>query len=191
MTTIRGEDSNASVPDLVERDFTAEAPGAKLVGDITYLHTWEGWVYLATVIDCFTNEIVGWAAADHMRTELVADALDMAATNHELADDCLFHSDRGTQYTSAEFAAKLDEHNIRQSLGRTGICFDNALAESINSIIKVERVHRRTYPTREKAIADIAYWIELVYNRRRISTVLEMRTPHQARIDYQNTQLAA
>jgi putative transposase len=189
-TTIRGGEDPAT-PDLVARDFTAECPGAKLVGDITYIRTWEGWVYLATVIDCFNNEVIGYAMADHMRTELVTDALEMAARNHDLVKDCIFHSDRGTQYTSAEFAAKLKDLGMRASLGRTGICYDNALAESFNGILKVERVHRTTYPTRKKAIEDIANYIELFYNRRRISSVLGYQTPHEVRTQYLSEQLAA
>ena len=93
-TTIRGEQSTAV--DLVGRDFTAEAPGCKLVGDITYISTWAGWLYLATVIDCFNREVIGYAMTDHMRTSLVSDALDMAARNHTLNLDCIFHSDHGT-----------------------------------------------------------------------------------------------
>ena len=96
-TTLRGEEQTAT-PDLVGRDFTADAPGQKLVGDITYISTWAGWLYLATVIDCFTKEVIGYAMADHMRTSLICDALDMAARNHSLAVNCIFHSDRGTQY---------------------------------------------------------------------------------------------
>ena len=127
-TTIRdGEQSTA--PDLLGRDFTAEAPGCKLVGDITYIRTWAGWLYLATVIDCFNREVIGYAMADHMRTSLVGDALGMAARNHPLAVGCIFHSDRGTQYTSTEFGVKLAALDMRQSLGRTGCCYDNALAE--------------------------------------------------------------
>jgi putative transposase len=91
-TTIAGD--AAAVPDLVARDFTADAPGTKLVGDITYIATWRGWAYLATVIDCHTKACIGWAIADHMRTDLVCDALDMASRNYELAEDCIFHSDR-------------------------------------------------------------------------------------------------
>jgi transposase InsO family protein len=188
-TTIRGVDP--ATPDLVRRDFTAEKPGTKLVGDITYLHTWEGWLYLATVIDCFNKEVIGYAMADHMRTELVTDALDMAARNHDLADGCIFHSDRGTQYTSAEFAAKIQELGMRGSLGRTGICYDNALAESFNSMLKVERFYRRVYPTRKKAREDVANYIELFYNRRRIHSGLGYRTPQEVRTEYLNRQLAA
>ena len=93
-------------------------------------------MYLATVIDCFNKEVVGYAMADHMRAELVCDALDMAARNHILQPDCVFHSDRGSQYTSAAFTATLAARNIRQSVGRTGSCFDNALAESFNATLK-------------------------------------------------------
>jgi transposase InsO family protein len=154
-TTIPGE-ADAAVADLVARDFTADRPGAKLVGDITFIPTWEGWLYLATVIDCFNKEVIGWAMASHMRTELVTDALDMAARNHALEPQCIMHSDRGTQYTSAEYVAKLNELGLRHSLGRTGICWDNALAESFFASLKNERVHHMVYPTRKKAKEDIA-----------------------------------
>lgn len=189
-TTIPDEQP-APIPDLVNRDFSADAPGRKLVGDITYIRSWEGWLYLATVIDCFNREVIGYAMADHMRTELVTDALDMAARNHFLAPGCIFHSDRGTQYTSAEFAAKLDELDMRGSVGRTGICFDNALAESFNAALKVERVHRTVYPTRKKAKEDIARYIEIFYNHRRIHSALDYRTPHEVRTEYVNSQIAA
>ena len=189
-TTIRGAD-HTEVPDLVDRDFTAECPGAKLVGDITYLPSWEGWLYLATVIDCFNKEVIGYAMADHMRAELVIDALEMAAGNHTLEKGCIVHHDHGSQYTSAAYAAKLDDHKLRLSLGRTGICFDNALAESFNGALKVERVHRSIYPTRNKAWDDVANYIELFYNRRRIHSALGYRTPHEVRTEYLNELEAA
>ncbi|CAN5908621.1 IS3 family transposase [soil metagenome] len=189
-TTVPG-DVDPATPDLVARDFTAVAPGVKLVGDITYLHTWQGWVYLATVIDCFNKEVVGYAMAGHMRAQLVCDAVDMAARNHTLADGCIFHSDRGSQYTSAEFAATLADHNMRPSLGRTGSCYDNALAESFNASLKVERVYRTAYPTRETAVADVAQYIEIFYNHRRIHSALGYRTPHEVRNEHDNLQLAA
>jgi putative transposase len=169
-TTVQGSEQ-AAVPDLVGRDFTADAPGRKLVGDITYIRSWAGWLYLATVIDCFNREVIGYAMADHMRTSLVAEAQGMAARNHFLAG-CIFHSDRGTQYTSTEFAAKLAALNIRQSLGRTGCCYDNALAESFFAALKNEWVHRTVYPTRNKAKQDIAHYIEIFYNRRRLHSAL-------------------
>jgi transposase InsO family protein len=99
VTTRPDKEAAAMVPDLVRRDFTAATAGAKLVGDITYVHTWEGWVYLATVIDCYSKAVVGWAVADHMRTELVTDAIAMAARNIRIPKNAVFHSDRGSQYT--------------------------------------------------------------------------------------------
>jgi putative transposase len=149
------------VPDLVNRDFTAGIPGAKMVGDITYIPTWHGWAFLATVIDCATRKVIGWAVDDNYRTPLISSAIQMAARNMALPDDAIFHSDRGSNYTSAEFAAVLRELSIRQSVGRTGSCFDNALAESFNAAVKVERVHRTVYPTIRKAREDIARYIEL------------------------------
>jgi transposase InsO family protein len=189
-TTIPGEPAQP-VPDLVCRDFGAERPGVKLVGDISYIPTWEGWLFLATVIDCFNKEVIGYSMAGHMRTELVTDALAMAARNHGLEPDCIMHSDRGTQYTSAEYAAKLEDLGLRQSLGRTGVCWDNALAESFFASLKNERVHHMAYPTRQKAKEDIARYIELFYNRRRIHSALGYRTPHEVRTEYLNSQLAA
>lgn len=189
-TTIRGRDEPAGA-DLIGRDFGADRPGTKLVGDITYIRTWEGWLYLATVIDCFNREVIGYAMADHMRTDLIVDALAMAARNHTLEPDCIFHSDRGSQYTSAAFFDALTHRTMRRSLSRTGICFDNALAESFFAALKNERVHRVTYPTRKKAAADIANYIEVFYNRRRIHSALGYRTPHEIRTDYLNAKLAA
>jgi len=179
------------IPDLVNRDFTAEKPGEKMVGDITYIDTWEGWVYLATVIDCATRKIVGWAMDDNYKTPLISRAIQMAAANLGLPNDAIFHSDRGSNYTSAEFAGVLDGLGIRQSVGRTGICFDNALAESVNGTLKVELVHRKTYVTRKAAMEDIARWIELRYNRTRLHSGLGYRTPQEVLDEYLNEQAAA
>ena len=179
------------IPDLVNRDFTAQAPGDKMVGDITYIPTWEGWVYLATVIDCATRKVAGWAMDDNYRTPLITKAVEMAACNLGLPADAVFHSDRGSNYTSAEFAAVLGRLGIRQSVGRTGICFDNSLAESFNAALKVERVHRTAYPTRKKAREDIARYIELRYNQTRLHSALGYRTPQEALNEYLNRQLAA
>ena len=179
------------IPDLVNRDFTAEVPGGKMVGDITFLPTWEGWAFLATVIDCATRKVVGWAIDDNYRTPLITSAIEMAARNLDLPADAVFHSDRGSNYTSAEFAGVLGRLGIRQSVGRTGSCFDNALAESFNAAVKVERVHRTVYPTRKKARDDIARYIELRYNRTRLHSALGYRTPQEAHDEYLSRQLAA
>ena len=179
------------IPDLVNRDFSAAAPGGKMVGAITYIPAWEGWVYLATVIDCATRKCAGWAMGDNYQAPLITAAIEMAARNLDLPEGAVFHSDRGSNYTSAEFAAVLERLGVRQPVGRTGICFDNALAESFNAAVKVERVHRTVYPTRKKAKEDIARYIELRYNRMRLHSALGYRTPQEVHDEYLNRQLAA
>lgn len=183
-TTEAGDASD--IPDLVNRDFTADVPGTKMVGDITYIPTAEGFTYLATVIDCCTKECIGYAIADHMRADLVCDALAMAARNYPLAEKAIFHSDRGTQYTSDEFAKAVKAIDARRSMGRTGNCFDNALAESFNAAVKVERVNRMRYATIEEAIRDVVRYIEFRYNRRRLHSALGYVTPRQAYENYIN-----
>jgi len=128
---------------------------------------------------------------DNYRTPLTTSAIDMAARSLVLPDGAIFHSDRGSNYTWAEFAAVLERLGIRQSAGRTGICYDNALTESVNAAIKVERVHRTIYPTRKKARDDIARYIELRYNRTRLHSAIGYRTPQEALDGYQDRQAAA
>jgi putative transposase len=181
----------AEISDLVRRDFTATRPYTKLIGDITEIKTWEGKVYLATVIDCFNKEVIGYAMAGHFRTELVTAAIEMAAANHPLASGCVFHSDRGSNYTSHDYAKVLERLGLRQSLGRTGICFDNAAAESFFATLKKERVYRTVYPTRKRAIRDIARYIELFYNHRRLHTANGYRPPREVRLEYLKLQEAA
>ena len=137
-----GDGQEHDIPDLVNRDFTADAPGVKMVGDITYIPTWQGWLYLATVVDCHTKEIIGWATDDNYRTPLIEKAIEMAARNCPLAEQAIFHSDRGSNYTSQQFAGTLKKYSLRHSVGRTGICYDNAMAESFFAALKNERVHR-------------------------------------------------
>ena len=179
------------IPDLVRRDFSAEAPGTKMVGDVTYIPTWEGWLYLATVIDCHHKGVVGWATADNYKTALVAAAIDMAVRNHDIAPGAIFHSDRGSNYTSEEFAGHLAGYDMRQSVGRTGICYDNAMAESFFAALKNERVNRTVYPTREHARKDIVRYIEFRYNRRRLHSGLGYRTPQEVHDDYLSRNSAA
>ena len=186
-TTIRDEDAQPAISDHVQRDFTAARPGCKLVGDITYIRTWEGWLYLATVIDCHTRGVVGWSMAEHMRTDLVADAITMAAGNVELDPNAVFHSDRGTQFTSTQFAEHLAAQNITASMGRTGVCWDNALAESFFAALKNELVHRTVFPTRAKARRAIAEYIEVFYNRQRLHSGLGYKTPLEVSNEYQQT----
>jgi putative transposase len=179
------------IPDLVGRDFTAGKPGEKMVGDITYIPTWQGWLFVALVIDCATRKIVGWAMDDNYKTPLIISAIEMAARNLNLPEGAVFHSDRGSNYTSAEFAKVLKELGIRQSVGRTGICYDNALSESVNGTLKVELVHRKVYATRRQAKADIARWIELRYNKTRLHSTLGYRTPQEVMDELLKVKAAA
>jgi transposase InsO family protein len=148
-------------------------------------------VYLATVIDCHTKAIIGWAMDDNYKTPLIEQAIQMAARNYELPADAIFHSDRGSNYTSKQFGQSLESLNIRQSVGRTGICYDNSMAESFFGTLKNERVHRTVYPTRQRAMADIASYIELRYNTQRLHSGLGYKTPHEVYAEYLNRQQAA
>lgn len=179
------------IPDLVNRDFTAENPGAKLVGDITYIPTWEGWLYLATVIDCHTKMVVGYAMDDNYKTGLISDALQRAAQRITLAPGAIFHSDRGSNYMSREYASTIRSLGIRQSVGRTGICYDNSMAESFFAALKNERVHRTAYPTRAHARADVARYIEFWYNTNRLHSGLGYKSPREALNEWEESQQAA
>lgn len=181
----------ATATDLVARDFTATEPGVKLVGDITYIPTWQGWVYLATVLDCYTKKCIGYAMAEHMRTELITDALAMAIRNGRTRPGVtIFHSDRGTQYMSHEFAAFCKNAGITRSVGRTGICYDNAWAESFNAALKNERVNRTVYPSRSAAINDVTRYIELRYNQKRLHSALGYQTPNEVETAWHHNQAA-
>jgi putative transposase len=184
-------DTQHRIPDLVQRDFTAPAPGLKLVGDITYIPTREGWVYLATVIDCFSKMVIGWAMADHYKTSLIQAAIDSAAGTIDIQPGCIFHSDRGSNYTSYEFAKKLLDMEMRQSVGRTGVCWDNAMAESFFGALKNEWLNRMTFLTRSDARREVVTYIETFYNRRRLHSGLSYKTPLEVHDEYLNRQLAA
>ena len=177
-TTVAGP-AAASAPDLVNRAFSPGelSPDQVWVGDISYLRTWEGWAYLATVIDLASRRVVGFAVADHMRASLVGEALDMALTSRRPAAGLIFHSDRGSQYTSAEFRTLLGRHGIRQSVSRPGQCWDNAVAESFFSTLKTELVYRQPLPTRAAARQAVFEYIEVFYNRQRIHSALGYCSP--------------
>jgi putative transposase len=183
--------SDHRIPDLVDRDFTAPAPGQKFVGDITYIPTWEGWVYLATVIDCHTRMVVGYAMGEDYKTPLIQAALQNAVRNVTVEHDAIFHSDRGSNYTSYEFGKTVGELGFRQSVGRTGICYDNAMAESFFGALKNERVHRTVYPTRAHARADITRYIEFWYNRSRLHSGLGYKSPQEILDEWTNSQAVA
>jgi transposase InsO family protein len=176
-TTI-ADPAAAARADRIRRDFTADANrlNSRWCGDITYIRTWEGWLFLATVIDIASRRVIGYAIADHLRTELVADALGNAVATRDPAPGVLFHSDRGCQYTSTAFADLADDCQVVLSLGRTGQCWDNALAESFFASLKGELTDTRPWPTRaaaRRAIVDYIGW----YNGTRLHSTLGYRSP--------------
>lgn len=179
------------VPDLVERDFTADRPGIKFVGDITYIRTWQGFIYLATVIDCFSKKVVGWSIADHMRSSLVEQALKNAVATTVIEPGAIFHSDRGSVYTSARYRTLITGLGMRSSMGRTGVCWDNALAESFFAALKVERVYRTFYATKAQARRDVIAYIEGFYNSRRRHSGLDYQYPNDVHYGYYQHAQAA
>lgn len=186
-----GDPDAGSIPDLVQRDFTAEAPGQKMVSDITYIPTWQGWVYLATVIDCYSKKVIGYAMDDHYRTPLISEAIRAAAAAFDLEERAIFHTDRGSNYTSQEFHNTLARLGLRHSVGRTGVCYDNAMAESFFAALKNELVHRTAYPTRSHAMRDIARYIDGRYNSRRLHSGLNYQTPNEVHNAYNDRRSAA
>jgi putative transposase len=173
-------DSNHSspiAPNLLARDFTATAPDQKYVGDITYVWTDEGWLYLATVIDLYSRKVVGWSMQDNMRVSLVNDALLMAIWTRKPARGLLWHSDRGVQYACKDHRDVLDDHGIIQSMSRKGNCWDNAVAESFFHTLKTELVYHLKYKTREEARCSIFKYIETYYNRKRLHSANDYLAP--------------
>ena len=154
--------------DRVKRAFSPSiigAPDRLWVADISYIATREGWLYLAVVLDAFSRRVVGWSMADHLRTELVLDALAMATHRRKPAPGLIHHSDHGCQYTSLTFGKQLQENGLLPSMGSVGDCFDNAVAESFFATLKVELLHRQVWPTRAAARLAIFAYIEVWYNR--------------------------
>jgi len=170
-TTIPAED-NPPMPDLIGRRFAPGASDVAWVGDITYIPTGEGWLYLASVLDLGSRRWLGYSMADHMRTELVSDALNMAvATRGGHVKGVIFHGDRGSQYMSGDYRKLVVGHGMVQSVGRTGVCWDNSVAESAWSSLKRELVHRYRFATRAEARRAIFAWINRYNSRRRHSTL--------------------
>ncbi len=165
--------------DLVDRNFLASAPNRLWVADITYLRTWEGWLYLAAVQDAYSRRIVGWSMADHMRTELVTDALQMALERRSPGPGLIHHSDQGGQYVSLALGQKARAAGIAQSMGSRGDCFDNAVAESFFATLKKELIHRRAWPTKAELRGEVFEYIEVFYNRRRRHTRLGQLSPSE------------
>lgn len=182
---VQTTDSNHDLP-IAERIFETEnadavmAPNQVYVGDITYIATDEGWLYLAIFLDLFTRKIVGFAMQEHMQTELVIEALRMALGRQDVVDgECLAHTDRGSQYAATSFREELSEAGIIASMSRRGNCWDNAHCESFFHSLKTELVYRRNFKTREEAKQAIFQWIETWYNRARLHSSLGYMTPEQ------------
>lgn len=175
-TTDSGHDQSIA-GNLIQRDFAATAPDQKWLADITYVDTGEGWLYLAAVLDCFSRRIVGWAAADHMRSELVEEALTMAIRMRSLkpGNELVHHSDRGVQYASSSFRKLLEEHGIACSMSRKGNCYDNAMMESFFGTLKTEL--DEPLPSRAAARMALFDYIEVFYNRRRLHSALDYVSP--------------
>jgi putative transposase len=163
--------------DLVERQCCPDAPNVLWIADVTYLRTWEGWLYLAAVQDAYSRRIVGWAMADHMRSELVVHALQMAVHRRRPAAGLIHHFDQGSQYVSLAFGQAARDAGIARSMGSKGDCFDNAVAESFFATLKKELVHRQTWPTRRELTSEVFEYIEGFYNRVRRHSRLGMLSP--------------
>ena len=176
-TTIPGVDTY-KIPDLVKRGWDRGALDRVWISDITYLRTGEGWLYLAAITDAHSRRILGWAMDSRMGTFLVAKALRMAYTlRGDVPDDLVFHADRGSEFTSNDMHAVCRELEVQQSMGRTGVCWDNAMAESVWATLKTEFYDRRKWPTRAEARMKVGDWIEGRYNRKRLHSSLGMVPP--------------
>jgi putative transposase len=164
-------------PDLVERNFTPPGPDRLWVADITQQRTDQGWLYVAVVLDCFSRRIVGWSMAEHLRTELVLDALDMAIAQRQPGAGVVHHSDHGCQYTSLAFGRRLQQAGLVASMGTVGDALDNAVAESFFATLECELLDRYDWPTRQALRTAVFDFIEVFYNRRRRHSTLDYHTP--------------
>lgn len=191
VTTLAGPDPHP-VPDLVERRFDRGRLNAVWTSDITYLGTDQGWLYLCAVRDGCSRRVIGWAIADHLRTDLVEEALRMAITlRGTLPDRVVFHADRGTQYTSAQIAEAATELDVLRSMGRTGVCWDNAAAETFWSTLKTEFYDRHHWATKTEARRAVGAWIEERYNRTRRHSSIGMISPVRYEADHHQTAQVA
>jgi putative transposase len=176
-TTTKRNKSHPVAPNRLNRDFTAEEPDQKWLGDITYIATQEGWLYLAAILDLYTRRIVGWAMADRMTSALTIQALEMALRQRKPFPGLIFHSDQGSQYTDQKYQALLEAHGIQVSMNSVGSWYDNAPMESFFGTLKSERVHHCGYQTQQEAKTDLFFYIEAFYNRRRLHSALGYVSP--------------
>ena len=175
---------------LIQQNFRAEKRNQVWVGDITYLKTKLGWVYLAAVIDLYNREVIGYAVSKKIDTELVKQALGNAIARSGVAEGLVFHSDRGSQYASRGYQKMLAEYGIEGSMSKPGCPYDNASMESFFATLKKERIYRREYVTMEEVKADMFRYIELFYNRKRIHSVLGYMSPVEYRLKYDGSKVA-
>jgi putative transposase len=164
-------------PNLLEREFTVATPDSVYVGDITYIPTREGWLYLAVIIDLFSRAVVGWSMGSRMTAGLVNGAMLMALWKRKPAKGLIFHSDRGSQYASDSHRQLLNDYGFQASMSKKGDCWDNAVAESFFHTLKIELVHHCDYETREEARASIFEYIEVFYNRQRLHSANGYEAP--------------
>jgi putative transposase len=177
-TTIPAQEQ-PTAPDLVRRSFQSAGPNRLWVADITYVPTWEGYLFLACVIDAWSRKVVGWSMRDDLKAALVVDALGMALTRRRPQPGLVHHSDRGSQYTSLAFGKTMQDAGILPSMGRRGDAFDNALAESFFATLETELLDRHTFRTRDQARLALFHWIETFYNSRRRHSTLGQRSPER------------
>ncbi len=177
-TTLRSQtERTPPAPDLVKRNFTPEAPDRLWVADITYVRTWEGWLYLSFVLDTYSRRIVGWSMSNNLKTDLVLDALNMAIYTRRPRPGLIHHSDRGSQYTSVDFGSRLREEGLVPSMGSVADAYDNSMAESFVSTLKRELIHRHSWPRRQMVRSAIFEYIEGFYNTRRRHSALGHLSP--------------
>ena len=168
-----------TAPDLVRREWNPTEPNRLWVADITYIRTWEGWLYLAAVLDCHSRRCVGWSIADHLRAEIVVDAVEMAVARRRPQAGLIHHSDHGSQYVSLALGARLREAGIETSMGAKGSALDNAVAESFFASLKKDLINRYSWPTKADARVATFEWIEAFYNRIRLHSTLGNLSPEE------------
>lgn len=176
-TTTDSKHGLGVAPNVLDRQFTAAAPDQVWVGDITYVSTWEGWLYLAVLVDLYSRRVVGWAVADNLGTDLALEALEMALRRRRPEPGLLHHTDRGTQYASHHYQQRLARHGLRCSMSRPAECLDNAVAESFFGTLKTELVDRYPWPTRREATEAIEEYIEVFYDTQRLHSHLAYVPP--------------
>jgi transposase InsO family protein len=185
VTTTDSNHNHAISPNRLQRNFTTYITDEVYVGDITYIRTQQGWLYLAVVIDLFSRQVVGWSMHDTMKTSLVNDALQMALHKRHPPKGLIWHTDRGSQYASDEHRTLLIQHQILQSMSRKGNCWDNAVSESFFHSLKTEMVHHENFKTRAEANQSIFEYIEVFYNRKRLHSSNNYMSP----VDYEAKML--